>query len=86
MHSVHSCESVYWRQKMKTYTLEEARLMHSIGIRMRCLGRGIPSFIDPKTTLMVTHNTMECTEFNGTYYGDIKIHPSHCMWEIANDI
>lgn len=60
--------------------------MHSIGIRMRCLGRGIPSFINLKTTLMVTHNTMEGTEFNGTHYSDIKIRPSHCMWEIADDI
>lgn len=71
---------------MKTYTLEEARLMHSIGIRMRCLGRGIPSFINPKTVLMVTTETMECTDYDGTFYGKIGIYPSHCIWEIADDI
>lgn len=71
---------------MKIYTLEEARLMHSIGIRMRCLGRGIPSFIDPKTMLMASTEKMECYDFNGTPYGNIKICPSHCMWEIADDI
>lgn len=71
---------------MKTYTLEEARLMHSIGIRMRCLGRGIPSFINPKTMLMVTTETMECYAYDGTFYGDIRIYPSHCIWEMADDI
>lgn len=70
---------------MKTYSLEEARLMHSIGIRMRCLGRGIPSFIDPKSMLMVTTKTMECFDFEGRPYRNISIFPSHCIWEIANE-
>lgn len=60
--------------------------MHSIGITMRCLGRGIPSFINPKTMLMVTTEYMECSDFDGRAYKNIRIFPSHCKWEIANDI
>ena len=73
---------------MKVYTLEEARLMHSIGIRMRCISASkLPSFINQNRVFMVSPTHMKCEDTKGNkFYHDLFIRDSYSEWVIADDI
>lgn len=71
---------------MKTYTLEEARLMHSIGIRMRCINAKLPIFVNSKSIVMQDKDHICCEDMKGRPYAYIGIN-EHCnQWVIADDI
>ena len=71
---------------MKIYTLEEARLMHSIGIRMRCINAKLPIFVNSKSIVMQDKNHIYCEDMKGRPFAYIGIN-EHCnKWVIADDI
>lgn len=70
---------------MKVYTLEEARLMHSIGIRMRCIS-DFPYFIKPASILMEDVDHICCVDTRGYTFDSIKINEDHNRWVKADDI
>lgn len=73
---------------MKIYSLNEARLMHSLGIHMRCINATrLPSFVNQDRVFMMSSMEIECEDNDGTrHYSGLKLRDSYTAWVIANDI
>ena len=74
--------------EMKVYSLNEARLMHSLGIRMRCINATrLPSFINQERIFMMYHKEIECEDTNGIkHYNGLILPDAYTEWVIADDI
>lgn len=70
---------------MKIYTLEEARLMHSIGITMRCINTRLPHFINQKSIVMQSPSKMSAVDNEGRLYSDINIQNFCDQWVIHDE-
>ena len=73
---------------MKIYSLNEARLMHSLGIRMRCINATrLPSFINQDRIFMISTTRMICEDTDGKRsFSDLTIRDEYTAWVIADDI
>ena len=73
---------------MKIYSLNEARLMHSLGIRMRCINATrLPSFINQDRIFMISTTRMICEDTDGKRsFNDLTIRDEYTAWVIADDI
>ena len=73
---------------MKKYSLYEARLMHNLGIRMRCINATrLPSFVNQDRIFMTSTTRMLCEDTDGKrVYSDLLIRDEYTAWVIADDI
>ena len=73
---------------MKIYSLNEARLMYSLGIRMRCINATrLPSFVNQDRLFMTSTTRMLCEDTTGKrFYSDLLIRDEYTAWVIADDI
>lgn len=70
---------------MKIYNLNEAIMMHNIGIRMCCVNGAFPSFINPASIIMWDKDYIYCEGTDNTPYF-IGITEQYSQWKIADDI
>lgn len=70
---------------MKIYSLNEAILMHSLGITMRCINTRLPHFINQKSIVMQSPSKMSAVDNEGRLYSDINIHNFCDQWEIYHE-
>ena len=73
---------------MKIYSLNEARLMHSLGIRMRCINATrLPSFINQDRIFMISTTRMICEDTDSKRsFSNLTIRDEYTAWVIADDI
>ena len=72
---------------MKIYSLNEARLMHNLGIRMRCINATrLPSFINQDRIFMTSTTRMICEDTDGKRsFSDLTIRDEYTAWVIADE-
>ena len=72
---------------MKIYSLNEARLMHNLGIRMRCINATrLPSFVNQDRVFMTSAARMICEDTNGKrVYSDLLIRDEYSAWVVADE-
>ena len=73
---------------MKIYSLNEARLMHNLGIRMRCINATrLQSFVNQDRIFMTSTTRMICEDTKGKrFYSELLIRDEYTAWVIADDI
>ena len=70
---------------MKIYSLNEARLMHSIGVPMKCINTRLPGFINKTSIRMTSASKMAAKDHEGRLYSDIPIQNFCNQWVIADE-